>query len=83
MQIVGMMKAHSRADAYEEDGMAPRRRTGRFPSERYGRTFTITRVEERGEMQYVVEEPPRGFPAECTEAQVFQLLGYIPMFDED
>jgi hypothetical protein len=63
--------------------MAPRRRTGRFPSERYGRTFTITRVEDGGEVHYLVEEPPRGFPARCTEAQIFQLLGFIPMFDED
>lgn len=63
--------------------MAPRRRTGRFPSERYGKTFTITRIEDGGEMHYLMEEPPRGFPPECTEAQVYQLLGYIPMFDED
>ncbi len=63
--------------------MAPRRRTGRFRSERYGRAFTITRVEDGDATHYLVEEPPRGFPAQCTEAQVYQLLGYIPMFDEE
>jgi len=63
--------------------MIPRRRTGRFPSERYGISFTITRVEDDTGIHYPLADPPRRFPSTCTEAQIYQLLGYIPMFDED
>jgi len=56
--------------------------TGQFKSKNDGKTYAITRMENDAEVWYLVVDPPHGFDHQCSEPQVYQILGYVPTFKE-